>query len=121
MNDDITTIMAEIDRLPHKANSFGNYSTWVEDLECSSLYVRYSTRRFICDGPVLTIANISVAKPGEGFFTSLLKCLKAKCLEENYSLEVESVLNPRFAEKLKSLGFQYIPDTNPPSFLWRYA
>ena len=73
-----------------------------------SLYVRYNNRRYI-NGEfvfnVLDIANIQARKPGKGAFTKLIIHLR-----NTYPLlvlYVESIQNPRFADRLERMGFVY--------------
>jgi len=65
-----------------------------------SLYVR-RTQRF--GFPTIDLANITAAKPGNGAFTKLVKHLRTEYPQ--LGIFVECVLNKRFEEKLKRMGF----------------
>jgi len=55
--------------------------------------------------PVLDVADIEAEDPGGGAFSRLVERLFARGL----SLYVESVGNPRFAQKLLRMGFKHRP------------
>lgn len=82
-------------------NSRGN--AYVNEPGFKELYVRRGPR--FLDGRVidnvLDIARITAREPGKGTFTQLSERL----LSKGIPLYVECVLNPRFAGKLRALGF----------------
>lgn len=78
-------------------------SCYVKHPDFSSMYVRYGS--VYANGElsknVLTIANVTAKKPGNGAMTKLL----TELLDSGQEVHVESVVNERFADKLKHLGF----------------
>lgn len=80
----------------------------------SELYVRIGSR-FIENSlrkRVLDIARITAEKPGSGRFTQLVSRLQRM----GFTLYVECVLNPRFADKLLRMGFTEVPLQDSKSF-----
>jgi hypothetical protein len=86
----------------------------LQEPEFSYLYVRYTGRYILgkaCQ-PVLDIASIEARKPGKGAFTRLLQQIRTSHPE--LPIFIEAVINPRFGDKLKALGFQDVgPDLSP--------
>lgn len=74
-----------------------------------SLYVRHTSRYFqgALITPVIDLASLEATRPGKGAFTALLQHLRETF--PHCWIHIECVLNPRFAEKLPSLGFVYEP------------
>lgn len=70
------------------------------------LYVRMNAR--FVDGrvwePALDIASVEASRPGKGAFTALITRLRSQY--PDLGIYVETVQNPRFCSKLKSMGFQ---------------
>lgn len=83
------------------------HSVYVFHPEFRDLYLRRHDRivtidssRYLCSR-VVTIANIVAFKTGTGSFTRLVQHL----VSLGYAVCVECVLEDRFSEKLKSMGF----------------
>ncbi len=80
-------------------NQFVEHKDWV------TLYVR-RTRRYVHGreySKVLDLATLEAKDPGTGAFTRLVQHLRKA--HPDLGLYVESVMNPRFREHLKKLGF----------------
>ena len=92
-------------------------NSYVEEEGFSSLYVRIGPRYI--NGKkynrVLDLANFEASDYGKGTFTNLVTRLRDTY--PDLPLFVESVLNPRLPNKLLSLGFTYVPNSNPPCFI----
>lgn len=77
----------------------------------ADLYIR--ARAGKCWGigiDVLVVSSISVSKPGNGVFKSLLSSLKILATEKSYLLKIESVINLGFRDFLCREGFVFPGD-----------
>lgn len=94
-------------------------SRYVHHRDFASLYVRVGPRYIrtteppvVSDGarlnPVVTVANVTAHKPGEGAFTRLLDELRAKY--PRWPVIVECVLSERLGSFLVRRGFKRIAD-----------
>lgn len=63
-----------------------------------------------------TMARIIASEPGSGAFTRVLEWLVA----QGWAIYVECVHNPRFADKLRRMGFHEFPSDGAPSFIFNY-
>jgi hypothetical protein len=90
-------------------------SSFVREPGFKELYVRRTLRFLNYDlersVTTLDIARIAADDPGHGAFTALAERLLARGLP----LYVECVHNPRFAKKLRRMGFSVSP-INPDSY-----
>ena len=82
-------------------------SVYVDHPDFQSLYLRKIDRLVSIDGisyicfNVITLANITVKKPGKGIFTKLVQEL----IERGFAVAVECVGANRFCKKLERMGF----------------
>lgn len=69
----------------------------------NALYVRMGRRRLgeVTHPLVFDVANVVASNPGNGAFTRLVGLL----IEQGLSVYVECVMNVRFADKLRRMGF----------------
>jgi hypothetical protein len=98
-----------------RRNTFVSYPGFTE------VYVRYTRR--VLDGkirsPVLDLARLEAAHPGQGAFTRMFNHLREKYPE--MWLYVECVLNKRFEDRLKLMGFTQADQALAPSFYMKPA
>lgn len=87
-----------------KSKIFNN-NAYVNEKGFKSLYVRFGKRYInqIWHDNVLDIANVETICKGKGTFTKLIKKIRSRYPET--IIYVESVINPRLPNHLKSLGF----------------
>jgi len=92
----------------------GHGNAYVREPGFLSLYVRMGPRYLngVKYKNVLDIASVLAKEPGSGAFFKLADRLLAQGL----ILYVESVQNPRFADRLLREGFTQQTDRVPPSF-----
>ena len=67
----------------------------------------------------IDIANVLARVRGQGTFTSFLVDMERLADELGFSLYIENVLEPRFADFFRQRGYKEIPSDGPPSFTWR--
>lgn len=83
------------------------HSVYIFHPDFADLYLRRNDRfvtidgkRYLCNR-VVTVANVVANEKGNGSFTRLVKHL----VDIGYAVCVECVLEDRFSQKLKSMGF----------------
>jgi hypothetical protein len=91
---------------------------WLYGLEME-IYVRKGPR--LLDERMTTcldIANVTVYKPGLGFFTLFLRLMEViiKDYDSFEAIYIESVQTERFGWFLEREGYTRIPDSLPPSY-----
>lgn len=94
-------------------------NSYVREPGFRGLYVRYGSKlvgRQIMQN-VIVLANITAHRPGKGAFKKLIAKLR-----QNYPanpIYIENVLEPKFEDGLKRLGFEALSqefDEGPPSY-----
>lgn len=85
------------------AREFVAHNAYVKAPGFKQLYVRWGRRYLggIVHADVLDIANVVARKPGNGAFTRLSEDL----FNRDITVYVECVLNVRFVDKLRRMGF----------------
>lgn len=95
-------------------DSTHQHSEYVREPGFKPVYVRVGAQfiegQFVPN--TVTIANIVATRLGKGAFTKL----SARLHDAGHNVYVECVQNPRFAEKLRRLGYREIPSRGCPSF-----
>lgn len=87
-------------------------SVYVVEPGFASLYIRRQPEAFWPRWGQLTIANVTVRKPGKGVLTEALDRW-----ETEWSISFESVLEQRFADYLIRRGYRRIDNSQAMNFL----
>uniref|UniRef100_A0AAU8L0H5 Uncharacterized protein n=1 Tax=Serratia phage Kevin TaxID=3161161 RepID=A0AAU8L0H5_9CAUD len=120
---DVTTVVSQVHKAPELANGRPNISYYVDGLSTMSIYIRWMNWSVI-DGeivqncPRFVIANVTVYEQGQGIFSYLLDSLKHECRMRQVGLEVECVLEARFADFLRCHNFVSDKDEMPVTLKW---
>lgn len=110
---EIDILIREFERAYLKSleSAWGNVAYHVHDLHPEMknfrMYLRFRTQ-FQClwNRPVLVLATIDVANPGQGEFSKLLARTKEMCRQRDWILQIENVLTPKFRKFLQRGGFK---------------
>lgn len=120
---DVCTVVSQIHKAPELAGGRPNISYYVDGLSTMKIYIRWMNWSVI-DGeivqnrPRFVIANITVYEQGQGIFSYLLDSLKHECRMRQVGLEVECVLEARFADFLRCHNFVSDKDEMPVNLKW---
>jgi hypothetical protein len=108
------SMLPKLDEFIEQSLESGRGNAYVREPGFLSLYVRMGPRYLngVIYKDVFDIASVLAKKPGAGAFFKLARRL----LDQGLILYVESVQNPRFAEKLLREGFTQEAGRVPPSF-----
>jgi hypothetical protein len=91
-------------------------NAYVREPGFASLYVRWGGH--LIGGRIvncLDLANATAYEPGKGAFKRLVARLRGE--HPDLPLYAENVLNERLIPGLLHLGFRYVTDSHPPSFI----
>ncbi len=120
---DVCTVVSQVHKAPELAGGRPNISYYVDGLSTMKIYIRWMNWSVI-DGeivqncPRFVIANITVFEQGQGIFSYLLDSLKHECRMRQVGLEVECVLEARFADFLRCHNFVSDKDEMPVTLKW---